>query len=137
MKIQYVVAVCLSLLIGSVFAVQLADAAPTRNNRAGAQLTYAINGSLRYVGSVTTPPDAGEEELTGWEDGAMAYTWCDAATNQINLKSDAGAAVITQMVPVAASTLYPVGVLRAGAPVVTVTSQVIGVSANCRSFVSE
>jgi len=137
----------LTAVLSAVVFGAIAYSAPTRNNRAGAQLTYALNGSLRWVASTTTATDAGFTQLTGWEDGAMAYTYCDVATYQVNAVndvtyqadaavSDAGNVQIARAVPVAAATLYPVGVLRAGTSYVHIASQASG-GAACRGFVSE
>lgn len=124
--------------VGAVFAAllfaALAIAAPTRNNRAGAQLTYALNGSLRPITQATTS-GTNFSTLTGFGDGAVAYVWCDGAYYVMNEVTGSADILAAKAVPVAAQTLYPVGVLRAGAPQVQVAGQAAAV--NCRAWISE
>lgn len=104
-----VVAFLAAALVGALVG-QIAYADPTRNNRAGAQLSYALNGSLRFAGSTYITTDAGITEVC-LPSGSMAYAQADNAVRMINNRAADGGRV--HMVKVAADTLYPIGVLRA------------------------
>jgi hypothetical protein len=123
----------IALALFALLLVREVQAAGTiRGHSIGYDLTYALNGSLKYVETVT---DAAVGTLTfsaSIPDGADVYIQCPVDTYYINLASGDSNAVITKAPKVLADVLQHVGVLTRG--VSQIGFDTTGASSACKIF---
>ncbi len=113
MKSLKVVAV--ALVVGLIAVAQ--DSSPDRG-KVGTNLTYALNGTDRWVATTTHHLDGGANETnvecTYVGEGINVLTWCDGYAYIVNAAStgasaDGGVMPSTQMIPVVPWAPYSMG----------------------------
>jgi hypothetical protein len=121
-----------ALIVLIPFGQHALAAGPVRTRLTGYELTYALNGSLKYIQTVTDAAVGTITFSTAIEDGADVWIQCSVDSYYINLNSGDSNAVIAKMPKVPADELRHVGILTAGVTQIGVDTT--GASSDCKLF---
>ncbi len=112
------------ILFGVVLSF-IAVAAMAASGRAlnGSALTYNLNGSDQFIGSLSGSAGVAEIKVS---DTANIMIWCADAGYFINGRAGTtngdGGSIAARMVPCAAGEKYPIGLLQPGVPYISISN---------------